>query len=350
MYIEEDLNEIKMIQNIILNILDDEDNFDQSIEVLNQKISMSTLPNNTYKMVSLFQMITHIANEHHRGPNFFWKIEQILNIFKKEIASFSNSEIFEIFKGNKRVLLYLIKEKLLKIDDMFVETISRQDSSYCQYFAKEIKDFKNNQDLTQLPDNYEENREIGENDSYICKMIRKDSVVDFITYINTTNYPLKGYVPHSIFETNSLLTNSTSLIEYAAFYGSIQIFQYLKYQEVPLSKSLVYAIHSNNPEIINICEDDTKDTNLIREAFYESIKCFHTDIFYYFKDKYDSSYFSGNYNEYEQVVLEFNNFEFINIDMVQDENVFCYFCYYNYCWIVEILAKRDDFDMNHTII
>ena len=34
---------------------------------------------------------------------------------------------------------------------------------------------------------FEQKCQIGENDSYICSLIRKDSVVEFISYINRTN-------------------------------------------------------------------------------------------------------------------------------------------------------------------
>ena len=55
---------------------------------------------------------------------------------------------------------------------------------------------------------------------------------------------------------NSFILNrkSTSLIEYAAFYGSIQIFQFLKINNVRLEQSLWLVIHSVNAELIHLLD------------------------------------------------------------------------------------------------
>ena len=93
----------------------------------------------------------------------------------------------------------------------------------------------------------------GENDSYICTLIRNDSVEEFITNFSQ--------ISNSIFETNLfLIENIPTIIEYASFFGSIQIFQYLKYNNIKLEPSLwLCAIHGKNAEII-------QKINLIRNA------------------------------------------------------------------------------------
>lgn len=100
---------------------------------------------------------------------------------------------------------------------------------------------------------FEKKCRIGENDSYICTLIRKDSVEEFISYINRINLSHSSKIKPSIYETNSyLIDKEPTLIEYAAFFGSIQIVQYLKYNEVQLNFSLwFYSIHSNNAELIH---------------------------------------------------------------------------------------------------
>ena len=73
---------------------------------------------------------------------------------------------------------------------------------------------------------FEEKCQIGENDSYICSLIRSDSVEEFVKRLTK--------IKPSIYETNSFLINKEpTLIEYAAFFGSIQIIRYLKYNNVP---------------------------------------------------------------------------------------------------------------------
>ena len=53
------------------------------------------------------------------------------------------------------------------------------------------------------------------------------------------------------------MQKTPTLIEYSTFFGSIQIIQYLKYNKVPLTNSLwLYAIHSNNTEVIHFLEEN----------------------------------------------------------------------------------------------
>ena len=60
-------------------------------------------------------------------------------------------------------------------------------------------------------------------------------------------------ISSSFYETNSFLLKkkTISLIEYSAFFGSIQIFQFLVFNNVDLNDDLwFYAIHGKNAEII----------------------------------------------------------------------------------------------------
>ena len=97
-----------------------------------------------------------------------------------------------------------------------------------------------------------------ENDSYICTLIRNDSIEKFVSFVNHSNLQL-SIIQYSIFEKNQflILNKNTSLIEYAAFFGSIQIFQYLRMNDVELSPSLwLYEIHSNSAEMIHLIQEN----------------------------------------------------------------------------------------------
>ena len=135
----------------------------------------------------------------------------------------------------------------------------------------------------------------GQNASYICELIRQDSVEEFITYVNKNNISLSSVINESIFETNSFLINKNpQLIEYAAFFGSIQIFQYIKINCPKLLNGdlWLYGIHSNNAEMIHILEENQifpKDRSY-EECMIESIKCHHNEIVNYIRDMlYDKS-------------------------------------------------------------
>ena len=93
-------------------------------------------------------------------------------------------------------------------------------------------------------------------------MIQNDSIQDFIIFINKNSYSLSSEINQSIYETNNFILkmmkkSKITLIEYAAFYGSFQIFQYLKLNNVDLKPSLwLYAIHGKNAEIIQLLENN----------------------------------------------------------------------------------------------
>lgn len=60
----------------------------------------------------------NISNNHHRVASFYTKILNILQIYKDQIMQmFSNEDMFNFFKGNKRIILYLIEEKIMNIDE-----------------------------------------------------------------------------------------------------------------------------------------------------------------------------------------------------------------------------------------
>ena len=122
-------------------------------------------------------------------------------------------------------------------------------------------------------------------------MIRADSIDDFIIYVNRYNISLSSTINSSIFETNSFLLKNkkTTLIEYAAFFGSIQIFQYLRLNNVILSKRLwLYSIHGKNWELIHLLEECRvrPENGTFIKCLQESIKCHHNDIANYINDVY----------------------------------------------------------------
>ena len=76
------------------------------------------------------------------------------------------------------------------------------------------------------------------------------------------------------------------MIEYAAFFGSTQIFKYLQLNYAPLDKNIwLYAIHSNNGDLIHILEELGIKPQY-EECLKESIKCHHNNIANYIFDMY----------------------------------------------------------------
>ncbi|KAK8899094.1 hypothetical protein M9Y10_001395 [Tritrichomonas musculus] len=304
------------------------------------------------------------------------KIQRIISELKDNIINtFSNSEIFDIFKCNKNILLYLIKKSILTIDKAIADQIlEKSDTKYPKYhlfFASEIKQFVDfdmwsdieNELLrynSQIFENFEINRQNGENESFICSLIRDDSVEEFISYVNRTNISFSSQIKTSIFETNSFLLKKKepTLIEYAAFYGSIQIFQYLRLNNAKLMPSLwLYAIHGRNPELIHLLEESGVEPNdkTYEECLKMAIKCHHNDIANYIKEnlldeKIEISNLEHNYDE-NIVAYSFRymNYDFMPIDL-NNKFFLHYSCHYNYFKLVEILMKTKKFPLNASII
>ena len=208
---------------------------------------------------------------------------------------------------------------------------------------------------------FEINRKKGENDSYICQLIRQDSIKEFIIYMNKTNTPFSSKIPDSFFESNSFLIGKTpTLIEYAAFFGSFQIFKYLQLNNVDLTSSLwLYSIHGNNPELIHLLEENhvIPDDQTFLECLKESIKCHHNDITDYIENNLMSDKNVIVYNEnffQNKIAYTFRYYNFCNLqDCINFGNFqLLYFCAakYDYLNIVKILVENKMIDVNYKVI
>ena len=117
--------EMKKIQSSILDFLFKEANIEENFQILKKIFEDLQIHNDQHKLKSVLHLIVKIANNYHRGSNFFTKIDLILNNFKDDIKKyFSNSEIFAIFRSNKRILLFLVEENLMKFDSYIVKWIN----------------------------------------------------------------------------------------------------------------------------------------------------------------------------------------------------------------------------------
>ena len=349
-----------------------------------------------FKLV--LHMINNISSNHNRYPTLIYKIERILLFYSEYIKqNFTKLELFNIFQNNKLILLYLIEQKVIIIDESITKMILEKDENrhfYIKYFYKQysiresdkadnyykkkklehknyrfyffpwIKQFLDERQREEIEEkikphieNFEKNSHNGENESYICELIRKDLVKEFIIYVNKTNLQISSKINQSIFESNALLMRKRqTLIEYAAFFGSIQIFQYLQLSGVNLEPSLwLYTIHGKNPEMIHLLEGNhiiPEDETYI-ECFQEAIKCHHNDIANYILDNLmqqnikltDDNFiknqfsFGFHYHNYE-FIQKCDNFQFI----------FYYACLYDYLSIIKLLLKNKMVDLKQKVI
>lgn len=354
-------DKMKQIQNSFLEFLEKEDNIEENYQNLTKLIKDQKIEDNQLELKSFLHLISKIAKNHYRNPNFFDKIKQILQIIKNSINNFfTNEEIFEFFEKSQHILLFLVEEKVFRIDESIFAKMLKNESlanffkPELQSFSKEDKEKDQDIDLEE----YNEKRKIGENDSYLCKIIREDSIEDFIIYVNKNDqFSLNSYIEKSVFETHSILNGQeVKLIDYAAFFGSVQIFKYLYLNGVALTKALwIYGIHGDNPEIIDILKENeiTPEDSSYQKCMKEAIKCHHNGI---------ANYILNNLLQEEEFYVDdkfFRNltcysFHYYNFSFFPKEPnhrfIFFYACYYDYLNIVQFLFQTKKIDVKEKII
>lgn len=376
-----------------------DDNFDKLIEIIH--IHKYQEKSDDFK--TILYLIREINKNHHRLSSHLEKIERFVSHYSEYIKqSFTKEELFNIFRKNPQILHFLFDKGIISIDDSIINLIVKPSKSifvlrqykgekkpymesekakfknkrsiienYKYYFYRQIKSKLDEEERKAIEkellekdenifDNFDKKCMIGENHSYISELIRKDSIEEFVTYTNKAGIILTSEIKPSIFDTNPFLVSKpATLIEYAAFFGSIQIFQYLRMNQVELTPSLwLYSIHGNNPEIIHFLERDHVEPEDITyvECLKESIKCHHNEIAHYIQTnlleepiEIKESNFKNNpiscgfhfYNyEFLQEYEYFNNSQFL----------FFYACLYDHFPVVKLLIQMKKVDLNQKII
>ena len=339
MDIEKYLKTMRTIQNALLDVIDSENDKEIKHQSFLELLNQLHIKENPNEFRSFLHLLSKIAKNHH-STNLFMVVQNILTHFYDDInQNFLNSEIFTFFKSNKKILLFLIKSKMLIIDQ-YVVSILKKDQ-YSTFFFPEIQNFLEKDKIEEISknisDDFEIKRQIGENDSYICQLIRNDSIDEFINYVNNANISLTSEIPSSIYETNSFIYkhDKTTLIEYAAFFGSIQIFKYLKMNIKTISGSIwSHAIYSNKPEIFHLLEESDISTSLKDKDLNKSIKCFHKDITDYILNKI-------KFNCPISKLLKYYNFEYIQ-EVYIKETMLVDFCAFDYTFFVELFLNSQN--------
>ena len=109
MKVEENTKKIKNIEENLLFFLENEGNAE---EYYSNIIDNHKILDEKHELVLLLHLISKISKYHHRNHNFISNIEKKFeNIWERYQKKFTNSEIFKIFKGSKRIFLFLLEEK-----------------------------------------------------------------------------------------------------------------------------------------------------------------------------------------------------------------------------------------------
>ena len=370
------LEKMKRIQHYLFDFLEKDQDSQEHYATLNSFLTKENIKDNQHELKAFLILLCNIVNNHRYTVPYFNRVTQILRQFKPQILQYySSPEIINIFIKNKRITLFLIEEKMILVDEYFVKKIIFSEFLkylfYGHYFAPEIKPFmkeswflKRNKDEQSfdnnlidflekdLPSNFDPNRKKGENDSLICEIIRRDSINEFIQYIKENECPLDSYIENSIYETNRFFRQpyKHNLIEYATFFGSIQITEYiLKNIKTKVSAFIwISAIHSQNMELIHLLEKNNIEIEeIISRCLKESIKCHAFELTEYLMKKLDVMEQCDD--KFIIKALSAFNFSFLE-NYHFDTNHFCYLCKYDHYLFVEILLGDKGCDVNQMYI
>lgn len=119
MNIEKRLEEMKRFQNFILDFLDNDDDeqSEENYKNICKLLSIHNFITNAKELELFMRVLQNIFRNHHRLQTFHEKFFRILVIFLKDLKQiYSNFAIFNIFKKDKRILLFLIEKGVLQID------------------------------------------------------------------------------------------------------------------------------------------------------------------------------------------------------------------------------------------
>lgn len=373
MCIQEYLDDMQNLQDGLLVYLENQADSELNYQNLINTINKQKICSSKQELTLLLHLISTISQNYCRNFHFISKIEKVLGYLGDYITStFTNLEKFKIFKHNKRILLFLLEKNILTLDEFIVRKMISKDylkAKYPQYFSPEIKPFmkldwfpkseRSNwvKELEEFEnqENFSELRKEGENEDYICKLIRSDSIDEFIQYVNRSNYSLKSTISDSIYETNLFLIesnkNDLTLIKYAAFFGSIQIFKYLLLNKVELTPQLwIYAIHGKNADIIHLLEEYKIEPpkKSYKESLIESIKCHYNDIVDYLLNQYFQIENQNSNDLYIEYIKNYN-FSFFNDEFLNDTTFF-YLCKYGYCSLMSFALNDEKINVNKILI
>ena len=118
MEVKQYLDARKELQNHLIEFLDNQDDDQNNYINLITDLQNQNITENKNEFILFLKLLIIISNDHHRCSNFFVKIDQILSFLKQKIKqTFSNIEIFDLFKHNLRILLFFIKNDFFVNDE-----------------------------------------------------------------------------------------------------------------------------------------------------------------------------------------------------------------------------------------
>ncbi|OHT06312.1 hypothetical protein TRFO_25654 [Tritrichomonas foetus] len=216
--------------------------------------------------------------------------------FHEEIVTFfASDELTKIFLGNNSLLLALFDIGAVTIDSILKYSDSL---NTFKFFFEQIQSNKNDyfcSKVDQIPMLYYFCQKIKYEEHHLCQIegnnaeriaasIRFDDLNNFQYF--TRSRPFNSKIMYSIYDTNGIVSciwKMPTFLEYAAFYGSSKVFNYLLrlYDEndlYPEENVMEYAVAGGDREIIHQLEE--------RNMTF-TVQCLKNSITYFNKGIYD---------------------------------------------------------------
>ena len=337
-------------QTAILKFSNNKEILDNDIDIFKYFDELKAQEQNDFDIKKILIYIRIIIKYHKKEPNFFTKIIEIISYLKPDIDTImSNKEFFDFFSSNNKMLYHLFEKDLIKLEESILDIL--KEPSKIDYFEPVFEAHITNQPFDDYDEEMREKRKSGENDSQISKMIRNDYIDDFAEFISRTNYPLNSKIGNNYFETNQFLKErEPTLIEYACFYGSIQIFNFLRLNGVELTSSLWnYAIHSREADLIHLLESlkVEPEDKTYNSCIIEAIKCHHNDIANYLLEKTNQQrmkyiLYYLLYENYEMISIDPDSYSYCDLTFEQILELFKYDQKF-----IDLLFTKSYFDINY---
>lgn len=221
MEVQKYVDQKKKSYNLIFSFLINENSTNSNI-LFQNFVESQNYSKDKEEFLMFLRFLSKIAKNHCRFPAFNSKIERLLKYYSDQMKqTFTNSEIFQIFKQNKLILLFLFKQNIISADEIIVHNILdisakyvstgkeedpyshiqnlvyiefpitkeqskpksiRQFIHYAIYFYPEIKKYLDVKDILIIDEElikqnfgnqeiFEEKRLKGENDNFLCEII-----------------------------------------------------------------------------------------------------------------------------------------------------------------------------------
>lgn len=338
-------NKKKELNEIIVSFCTrDESDSDDGSKSLIDFIEKEKIGENIEELRIFLRIFSKVVSYHHRPRYFISKVKQIFSYLAENIKqSFSNLEIYNLFKGNKLLLKILLDLKIVTISNYIKDDLNHKcyndKTKYYHFLYPELKDHldeenrkKIEKELNEIdPDilpNFTQKLQEGENDSIFCQLSRQDSVMEFVAKFIQLDISPSFKISHSIFETNQFLIEGSlepTVFQYAAFFGATRILQFIMSKCEPSQSLWTYAIHSNDYPLILFLEGYIPISNLDK-ALEVALQCHHNEIAEIILYRFDEI----DEKKLINYCFEYDNFVFLPKDFDSDKDfIFQKLCEFN---------------------